>query len=129
MSIQPFAPIEVAAKEMVEARYPAAAGKVGGDLSYSGTGLYVWIGLIPGAGQADQKFGQWALDIDVFGTDYMETMQQALDIEAALLPGRFTGSAMVVDLVTGGGPSEVPWDDETVYRISGLYTFTARRSG
>jgi len=129
VTVQPFAPIEFAVKEMIEARYPAAVGKVGGDLSYDGTGLYVWIGLIPGSGFADQTDGQWSLDVDVFGTDYNETMRAALAIEAGILPGRYSAAEMNIDTVSGGSPAEVPWDDEAVYRISAVYTFTARRSG
>lgn len=129
MTIAPFAMIERAVKEMVEARHPAAAGKVGGDLSYSGTGLYVWLGLIPGAGFANQTSGEWSLDLDVFETSYAAAMEAALAIEAALLPGRFQGTQMNIDIVTGGGPAEVPWEDEGVYRVSAVYTFSARRSG
>lgn len=129
MTINAFPLIEIAVREMIEARYPAAVGKTGGDLSYDGEDLYVWVSLIPGSGAADQTSGQWSLDIDVFGKNYIETMNHALVIEAGLLTGMFQGSQMNVDTVSGGGPAEVPWDDETVYRISAVYTFTARRSG
>lgn len=136
MTIQPFGLIEMAVKELIEAKYTPASGKVGGDLSYTPSAdpaedLYVWVGLIPGAGAADQIEGTWAVDIDTFGTDYKATMDHALALEAMLLtPGGHRTDTMRVDsVVQNGSPSEVPWDDDSVFRISATYVFTARRRG
>lgn len=132
MTIQPFGLIELAVKELIEAKYAPATGKVGGDLSYtSDQSLYVWIGLIPGAGTADEINGTWAVDIDVFGTSYKTAMDHALALEAMLLaPGGHLTPTMRVDRVLqNSSPSEGPWDDDSVFRISATYVFTARRSG
>lgn len=131
MTIQPFSLIEVAIKDLIEAKYEPAAGNVGGDLSYSGQDLYVWIGLIPGGGAADQIEGTWAVDIDAFAATYGEAMTHALAIEAMLLaPGGHRTDTMRVDSVyESSSPAEVPWDDEGSYRISATYVFSARRPG
>ena len=132
MTIQPFGLIEMAVKELIEAKYEPAEGKVGGDLSYDGTSdLYVWIGLIPGGGSADQIEGTWAVDIDCFGTSYGEAMTHALALEAMLLtPGGHVTPTMRVDSVfENSAPAEAIWEDDGVFRISGTYVFSARRSG
>lgn len=131
MTIKPFDLIEMAVKELIEAKYPAAEGKVGGDLSYtSDQDLYVWIGLIPGGGSADQIEGTWAVDIDTFAPSYAAAMTHALALEAMLLPGRHVTDSMRVDNVyQNAAPAEVPWDDEGAFRISATYVFTARRPG
>jgi hypothetical protein len=132
VTIQPFGLIEMAVKELVEAKYAPAEGKVGGDLSYTvDQDLYVWIGLIPGGGSSDEIEGTWAVDIDVFGNAYATAMGHALALEAILLtPGGHVTDTMRVDSVTqNSGPSEGPWDDDAAWRISATYVFTARRPG
>ena len=130
MTINPFGLIEMAVKELVEVKYPAAEGKVGGDLSYtSDQDLYVWIGLIPGGGSADEIEGTWAVDIDVFGNTYATAMGHALALEAILLtPGGHVTDTMRVDRVyQNASPAEGPWDDDAAFRISATYAFSARR--
>lgn len=132
MTIQPFGLIEMAVKQLIEAIYPAAEDKVGGDLSYTaGQELYVWIGLIPGGGSTDEIEGTWAVDIDVFGDSYGTAMTHALALEALLLrPGGHRTATMRVDTVSqNSSPAEGPWDDDGTYRISATYVFTARRTG
>ena len=131
MTIQPFPLIELAVKELIEAKYPAAAGKVGGDLSYRrGDALYVFVGLVPGGGSTDNTTGQWTVDIDVLAPSYATAMTHALALEALLIPGRHSTSIMRLDSVfQNSAPSERPWDDESAYRIGSTYVFTARRSG
>jgi len=123
--------IDAAIKELIEESYEPADGKVGGDLSYeSGDALYVWIGPIPGGGSTDLTTGQWAVDIDCFGASYATAMGHALAIEALLLPGRHETSSMIIDSVYQNSfPAERFWDDDSAYRISATYVFTARRSG
>lgn len=130
MTINPFPLIEMALKELIETKYPAAAGKVGGDLSYSpGDGLYVWLGLVPG-GSSDQIEGTWIVDIDTFGDSYASAMQSSLDVEAVIVGRRHVTSIMRLDnCYQNLGPSERPWDDEGVFRVGATYVFTARRSG
>lgn len=126
----PFPMVEKAVKELVEDVYPAAVGKVGGDLSYErGDGLYVWIGLIP-TGGTTQIDGEWVLDIDVFGDSYATAMTHALALEALLVGPKHVTSVMRLDnCYQNVGPAERPWDDDSVYRIGATYVFTARRSG
>lgn len=128
MTINPFPLVERAVKELIEAKYEPAVDKVGGDLSYvPGSGLYVWIGLIPG-GSADEIEGEWILDIDVFGDAYGPAMTHALAIEAALVGPRHVTSVMRLDnCYQNQGPAERPWDDDSVFRIGATYVFTARR--
>jgi hypothetical protein len=128
MTVNPFPLVEMAVKELIEARYEPAEGKVGGDLSYeAGDGLYVWIGLIPG-GSADEIEGEWILDIDVFADAYGIAMTHANAIEAALVGPRHVTSVMNLDnCYQNTGPSERPWDDDSVFRIGATYVFTARR--
>lgn len=124
----PFPMVEKAIKELIEEKYPAADGRVGGDLSYTtGDGLYVWIGLVPG-GSTDQIEGEWILDIDTFGESYAAAMNASLDIEAALVGPRHVTSVLRLDnCYQNEGPSERPWDDESSYRVGATYVFTARR--
>ena len=65
----------------------------------------------------------------MFGLDYGETSQRALDLEAYLLaPGGHRTPTMRIDTVSENtGPFEGFWDDDTVSRISATYVFTARR--
>lgn len=129
MTVNPFPLVEAAIKELIETKFPAAVGKVGGDLSYApGSGLYVWLGLI--GGSTTQVDGQWALDVDVFGDNYAEAMTNALAVEAALVGPRHVTSTMRLDNCTQNeAPVERPWDDESVFRIGAIYVFTARRTG
>ena len=127
--MNPFPMVEKAVKELIETGYEPAAGNVGGDLSYDGTGLYVWIGLVPG-GVTDEIEGEWILDVDCFGRTYAEAMSHALNLEPVLIGRRKVTSVMRLDSCTQNeGPSERPWDDETSYRVGATYVFTARRSG
>lgn len=128
MTAKPFAMVEMAVKEIVE-RYEPAQGNVGGDLSYAGKDLYVWIGLVPG-GSTTEIDGEWTVDIDVFAPSYGAAMQAALDLEPVLLARRHVTATMRLDgTYQNEGPAERPWDDETVFRIGATYTFTARRTG
>lgn len=125
-----FPMIERALVELIEAKYPAAADKVGGSLSYDpGDDLFVWLALIPG-GSSDQVEGEWVVDIDVFAPSYTAAMEHALEIEAALIGPRHATSIMRIDnCYQNQGPAERPWDDDGTFRIGATYIFTARRPG
>ena len=128
---EPFKMIEMALKELIERELPNAEGRVGGDLSFDPAtqDFYVWLGLVPG-GTADQISGSWILDIDVFAKGYVEAVTLANALEAVLLRPRHTTSEMRIDnTYQNTGPTERPWDDESVFRVGGTYVFTARRSG
>lgn len=128
MTIQAFPMVEMALKELIQAKYAASVNKVGGDLSYNGGSLYVWIGLI--GGSTTEIDGQWVVDIDCFAPTYAAAMQHALNLEAVLLAGRHATSLMVLDNVyQNQSPAERPWDDDSAYRLGATYVFTARRSG
>lgn len=129
--IQPFAMIEVAVMELIEQLMPDATGdRIGGSLSYDATDdFYVWVGMVPGSGSADQTSGQWAIDVDVFDSTYGQAMTRSLQLEALLLRrGGWRTPSMIIDSAVGGGPSERPWeDDESAFRVGATYVFTARR--
>lgn len=126
-----FPMIEKAVKQLVLELMPDSNGKVGGDLSYSPSqGFYIWIGQVPGAGRTDRVDGSWAVDISVFANSYAAAMQRALSLEALLIgPLRSTQSMRFDNVFQNTSPHELPWDDESVYRVSATYVFTARRSG
>lgn len=128
--MNPFPMIEKALRELIQEKYPAAVGKVGGAPSYvSGDDLYVWISLIPG-GTTTEVDGDWAVDVDVFGPSYVSAMTHALALEAVLLERRHVTSIMRLDnTFVNSSPAERPWDDESVFRIGATYSFSARRSG
>jgi len=133
-SLTPFAMIEVAVMELIEALMPEASGdRIGGGLSYdAGDDFYVYVGMVPGSASADATAGSWAVDVDVFDSTYGQAMRRALALEALLLtPGGKVTPSMRIDRVTENeGPSERPWDDDdSAYRVGATYVFTARRRG
>lgn len=129
MTMQPFGMVEKAVREIIE-RYEPAQGNVGGDLSYSGKPLYVWLGMVPGGGRTDELEGEWTIDIDCFAPTYGAAMKAALDLEAVLLARRHVTSVMRIDRTyQNSAPAQRPWDDEATFRIGATYTFTARRTG
>ena len=130
MTVTPFPMIERALKELIVQRYPAAEGRLGGDLSFeSGDGLYVWYALV--GGSSDQIEGEWIVDIDVFGDSYGAAMDAALALEAGLLGKTYARTELMrIDNISQNEvPVERPWDDELVFRIGATYVFTARRTG
>lgn len=130
MTVTPFPMVELAAKDLLEAKVDDATGKVGGDLSYDGVAdFYIWFGLVPG-GRTDEIYGEWILDIDVFSKSYATSMNKCLEIESKLIGSRHATDTLRIDTVTQNeAPFERPWDDDTVYRVGATYVFTARRSG
>jgi hypothetical protein len=125
---EPFQMVEKAIRELIETRYPVAEGKVGGDLDFtSGQGaFYVFIGLVDGS--TDQIEGEWIVDIDVLADRYSQAMQTSLALEAILVGPRHVTPTMRIDnCYQNQAPHELPWDDESSYRVGGTYVFTARR--
>lgn len=135
MSIPAFTPVDLALKEVIERIYAPATGHTGGDLSYvAGSEIYVLVSTVPGSGRTTQTEGEWAVDIEVFGNRYTTTdkkgaMDHALALEALLLPGRHRASGLFIDSVySNNAPSDLPWDDESTFRIGATYAVTARRT-
>lgn len=127
----PFPMIEKAVRQLIEAKYPEAADKVGGDPDFdpASVDLFVMLSLVPGGGTT-QTDGEWIVDVDVFGRSYSTAMTHALALEAALVGPRHITELMRIDnCYQNEGPAERPWDDDNVYRIGATYVFTARRSG
>lgn len=124
--IQPFAPIEIALKEVLEQWYP---DKVGGDMSFeAGEGLYIMVGLVDG--HTTKLGGEWVVDIDIFADDYATAIEAASDIEAKLLDGAHRGGGMILDGIYQSLTARpMPWDDDNVTRLGAVYGMTARRSG
>lgn len=126
--VQAFTPIEEAIREVIEQWYP---GKTGGDLSYErGDGLLIVISQVPGAGRTDETSGQWTIDLDVFGDEYLPTMDICLDIEAKLIGQAHRTTNMIIDkIVQTMAPASLPWEDSSVTRLGSGYVLTARRRG
>lgn len=138
MSIQPFVPVDLALKEVIEAIYAPASGKTGGDLAYvPGEEIYVLVAVVPGSGTTDETSGEWAVDIEVFGNRYTTqdkkgAMDHALALEALLLPGRHrapVAGLRIDNVYQNSAPGDLPWDDESTFHVGATYVVTARRSG
>lgn len=128
----PFPLVERAVRELIETKRPDLVDKVDADLTYDPASgePYVFIALIPGAGQTDEVEGEWSLDIEVFAPHYGTAMELALALEAELVGPKHRTSSMILDGCTQNeAPAERPWDDDAAYRVGAVYTFTARRSG
>lgn len=128
---QPFGSIQKAVQEVIETKYPDAEGKVGGALNYTaGQGLYVCVMLVPGGGAETETNGSWAVDIDVFGDNYLQTLDHANAISALLVGKYHRTSTMLIDRVFQNvAPAPAPWEDDNVTRLSATYVFTSRRKG
>lgn len=131
--VKPFGSIELAVKALLVDGYePATEDNVGGSLDYQvGQGLYIRVDKVPG-GRSDRFGGDFVVDLEVFGVNYLETESHALDIEALLLGYphvvEVDGRTVVFDEVSqNSGPDELPWEDDEVSRLGATYVITARR--
>ncbi len=138
--IKPLTSIEPAVKAFLLANYPplvaldpdAAAALVGGDLAYDPETQDFYIRIDKVYTQADRFEGDFTVDIEVFGVNYLETESRSLDIDALLLgyPHVVEGEdgIVVFDRVSQNtGPDELPWEDDEVSRLGATYVITARR--
>lgn len=143
--VKPFGSIEKALAALLVAGLPNADwtqadwddltgdgdGLVGGDLAYEREQPW-YIRIDKVSGRSDRFEGDFTLDVEVFGINYLETESRSLDIEALLLGYphvvEVEGSTWVFDTVSQNTiPDELPWEDDEVSRLGATYVITARR--
>lgn len=138
-TIKSFGSMELALKALLIAKYPPLAqlpafeadARVGGDLAFEpALGWYVRIDKVDQ--NVDRLEGDFIMDVEVFGVNYLATESHALDIEALLLGYPHVvevgGRTVVFDSVTqNAGPDDLPWEDDGVHRLGATYVITARR--
>jgi hypothetical protein len=132
--IKPFGSIELAVRELLLANVTdATPEQVDGDFAYDPATMpfFIRIDKVPGT-STDRFGGDFAIDVEVFGVNYLEVESQALDIEALLLGYphvvRVGDLTWVFDEVTqNSSPNELPWEDDEVTRLGATYVITARR--
>lgn len=107
---------------------------IGGDFSFDPAtqAFYIQISRVPG-GRGGQIQGDTLVDVDVFSSDYNIADSVAFAIEALLLGYphvvEVDDRKVVLDSVYQNlGPSELPWDDDSTYRIGSTYSITVRRN-
>lgn len=138
--ITPFGSIELAVRALIlehfeplQALDPAErAGRVGGDLDFDVDDDEIYIRIDKVGGSSDRFEGTFAVDIEVFGSDYLATESHALDLEALLLGYPHVvevgGRKVVFDEVSQNTlPDDLPWEDDRVTRLGATYVITARR--
>lgn len=130
-TVKPFpTPVLLALKALLETDLDSG-DSVGGDFSYvGGSGFYQRIGLVDS--RSDRFGGTFVVDVEVWGSDYLETESRANRVEALLLGYphvvEVDSHTWVFDTVSQNtGPRELPWEDDEVTRLGGTYVITARR--
>lgn len=139
-TIQSWGSIELAVKALLLAKYQPlvdlgadAGARVGGDLDFDADtqDFYIRLDKVPG-GNSDRFGGTFVIDVEVFGSNYLETESRSLDIESLLLGYPHVVEAgsktWVFDSVSQNvGPDDLPWEDDSVARLGATYVITARR--
>lgn len=85
--------------------------------------------LSPRSGRLE---GVFTFDFEHFAARYSEAESLGSQLEAVLLGYPYHvevgGRKIVFDSITQNrGPSEIPWDDDTVHRFLSTYAFSVRR--
>jgi hypothetical protein len=139
--VKPFGSIERAVKAFLLTYYQPLAAldpedadlRVDGDLAFdpAATPWYIRVDKVPGS-RATRFEGDFVIDVEVFGTNYIETESHALDIEALFLGYphvvEVEGQKWVFDTVSQNtGPDDLPWESDEVSRLGATYVITARR--
>lgn len=112
---------------------PLPDAQVGGDFGYDPGAMpwYIRIDKVPG-GSSDRMQGDFVLDLEVFGSDYLLTESVAFALEALVLGYPHVvevGDRKVVfdDVTQNVGVADLPWEDDSTYRLGATYVITARR--
>lgn len=142
MTIKPFGSVESALRALLLVGLPTLATAktdwtaldeqlVEGDFLYEAS-MPFFIRLDKVSSSADRFEGDFIVDVEVFGVNYLETESRSLDIESLLL-----GYPHVVEVGSqkwvfdsvfqNTGPDELPWEDDEVSRLGATYVITARR--
>ena len=140
--VKPFSPIELAVLALIRrdgltlangTHLPVPDAQVGGDFGYDPETMpwYIRIDLVPG-GSSDRFQGDFIVDLEVFGADYLLTSSVAFALGALALGYphvvEVDGRKVVFDDVSENvGPADLPWEDDSTYRIGATYVITARR--
>jgi hypothetical protein len=139
--VKPFSSIERALKALIvrdgliveDVATPVPSELVGGDFGYDPAIMpwYIRIDKVPG-GAADRFQGDFVIDLEVFGQDYLATESIAFALDALVLGYphviEVEDRKVVFDDVTQNvGPADLPWEDDSTYRLGATYVITARR--
>jgi hypothetical protein len=107
--------------------------RVGSDFAFvrGTTPWFIRIDRIPG-GNSGRIEGRTVIDLEVFSDDYLLAESVAFDLEALALGYphvvEVEGRKVVFDDVTQNvGVADLPWEDDSVYRLGATYVITARR--
>lgn len=107
--------------------------QIGGDFGFDQETMpwYIRIDRVPG-GSGDRHQADFIIDLEVFGADYLLTESVAYALEALVLGYPHVvevgGRKMVLDDVTQNvGVADLPWEDDSTYRLGATYVITRRR--
>lgn len=137
--VKPFGSIEKAVRALLLTQWeplvdlgPDAGPRVGGDLAYDPAAMDFYVRIDKVDIATDRFEGDFTIDLEVFGVNYLETESRSLDIEALLLGYphvvEVDGKTWVFDRVSQNtGPDELPWESDEVSRLGATYVITARR--
>lgn len=110
-----------------------APERVGGDFAYDPEAMdwYIRIDRVPG-GNTNWLEGDFVIDVEVFAREYLVAENVAFAIEALALGYphviEVDDRKVVFDEVSQNmGVSDLPWEDDSVYRLGATYVITARR--
>lgn len=137
MTVKPFSRIERSLLLLLVQKYPGLEGSdawVGGDFAYDAATMpwYIRIDKVPG-GATDRLEGDFIIDLEVFSNDYDQAESVAFDLEALALGYphvvEVDGRRVVFDsVVQNVGVADLPWEDDSTYRLGATYVITARRA-
>lgn len=141
-NVKPFRPIELAVLALIRREgltletgqhVEVPELQVGGDFGYDPDQMpwFIRIDLVPG-GASDRFQGDFIVDLEVFGADYLLTGSVAFALEALVLGYPHVvevGDRKVVfdDVTQNVGVADLPWEDDSTYRLGATYVITARR--
>lgn len=134
--IKPFSSMERALMALLVRDLPQLEEsdlRVGGDFDFQPATMnfYIRIDKVPG-GRADIHEGTFVFDVEVFSQDYLLAESVAFAIETLALGYphvvEVEDRKVVFDDVTQNvGVADLPWEDDSTYRLGATYVITARR--
>lgn len=106
--------------------------QVGGDFRFDAAKMPWYVRIDRVGGQAGQIQGTQVVDIEVFSRDYLVADSLAFALDALVLGYphvvEVDGRKVVLDEVyQNSGPADLPWGDDSVFRIGATYSITVRR--
>jgi hypothetical protein len=135
-TLVPFPSVERALMALIlnlETDTPLDPAWVGGDFAFDPATMpwYIRLNQVPG-GRGGQLAGDFVIDVEVFGQDYLATESVAFALDALVLGYphvvEVDGRKVVLDEVFQNmGPAALPWEDDSVFRFGATYSITIRR--